>query len=89
MTSVSLTWYCFFGLDECLEIRVDYEGCSCVIAEIAEGGLTPLPPLGHHEQLTTALHVTTIMLMMIESVLALEVAQALLTPMNSVVPFLI
>ena len=56
------TWTCFFGLDECLEVRLDDEGYPCAIAEIAEGELTPLPRLGHHEHLSTALNATTILL---------------------------
>ena len=77
-------WTCFFGLDECLEVRVDDEGCPGAIAEVAEGELTPLPRLGHHEDLTAALHSTTIALVQVINVFALEVTQALLTPVEVV-----
>ena len=49
LTPVSPSWSSFLGDDECFKIRVDYERCSCAIAEIAEGELTPLPRFGHHE----------------------------------------
>ena len=78
---MSASWTYFVGLDEGLEIRVDEEGCPCAIAEIAEVELTPHPRLGHHEELTTALHPTTIALLQVVHVFALEVIQALLTPM--------
>ena len=65
---------------------LDNEWCSGAIAEISEGELTPFPRLGHHEDLTTALHSTTIALMQVVHVFALEVTQALLTPVE-VVPF--
>ena len=73
-------WTCFFGLDEGLEVRVDDERCPGAIAEITEGELTPLPRHGHHEDWTTALHPTTIALLQVIYVFALEVTQALLTP---------
>ena len=78
ITLVSLRLTCFFRLEDCLEFSVYNEVCSCPVAEIAEGGLTPLPWLGHHEDLSTTILPTTIMLMQIENVLALEVTQALL-----------
>ena len=89
LVAVSLVtprWTCFFGLDGCLEILVDDEGCPCAIAEIAEGEVTPLPRLGHHEDLPTALHSKTKALGQVIDVFSLEVSQALLAPVKGMTP---
>ena len=77
---VSAHWACFFSFDEGLEVRVDDEGCWGSIPEIAEGEVTPLPRFGHHEDLATALHPTTIAFVQVIDVFAFEVTQALLAP---------
>ena len=84
MTLVSSSWSCFFGLEEWLEVRLDDERRTGAFAEVAEGELTPFPRLGHHEDLTPALHPTTIALVQVIDVFALEVTQALLTPVEMV-----
>ena len=81
---VTPRWTCFFGLDEGLEVSVDDEGRPCAIAEVGEEELTPLPGLWHHEDLTAALHSTTIALLQVLHVFALEVTQALLAPVKGV-----
>ena len=81
---VTPRWTCFLGLDPWHEVRVDDEGCPSAIAEVAEGELTPHTRLGHKEDLTAALHSTTIALLQVLHVFALEVTQALLAPVNSV-----
>ena len=57
---------------------------SANIPDVAEAELTPLPRLWYQDELAAALHTTTIFLMQIEYVLALEVPQALLAPGKSV-----
>ena len=37
LSVVTPRWTCFFGWDQGLEVRVDEEGCSAAIAEVAEG----------------------------------------------------
>ena len=73
-------WTSFFGLEECLDVRLYHEGCLCAIAEVTEGELTPLPWLGHHEDLAAALHPMTRFFMHFEYVLTLHLTQPLLTP---------
>ena len=51
MAFASSRWTCFFVIDRRLQGRIDDEGCSFAIPEVAEGGFRPLPRLGHHEDL--------------------------------------
>ena len=63
-----------------LEGRLDEERCLCAIGEIAEGELTPLPRVGHQEDLSGALHRNTKTFMQVIYVFPSKVMQALLTP---------
>ena len=45
VTLVSPRWTSFFALEECIEIFIDEEGCTCAIAEIAERSIgATFPP---------------------------------------------
>ena len=83
VTLVTRRWTCFFGLDERIEVRLDEEGGPGAIAQIGEGEVTPLPRLGHQEDLTTALNPSTIALVEVIHVFAFEVSKTRLPPMKS------
>ena len=58
MAFVSPRWPCLFVLEQGLEVILYEEGSQAAISKIAEGEITPLPRVGHHEAFSTGLHHT-------------------------------